>query len=304
MTDNFENTKWYSYTSSTQTMKTWARYIDSHSVPEKFARAFSRLDAPLRLAIYIPGYKLLWRQGQLETLICLYPDRFAVLQSVGQKVKTISTPFADVLCLEHGKILLQSWIKITLPTGMLAFQFNTVNLPLFTPLIKKIRHSWDALSCKFTDKISVSQPESSSLDDLVGFNYKFMNYGKNAIRQDDSLVAFAYQPERCLQEVKLLSKTILERYSRPHLTLLTEKELILIKESSPIKHDKKMMYGGVFTYIPRQTLGKITFDRDIEKCLTTMKIAFTSRTITSTFSANNSALKSLRKALGRASDCC
>ncbi len=100
-----------------------------------------------------------------------------------------------------------------------------------------------------------------------------MNFGRQSIRPGDIVVNIAYQPDRCLKAFTLFHKTVFSQYATGHLTILTRKELILIKESKRTKMTHEPLYGGVFTYIPLQHIQKIAFYGDAEDSPRLMNIS-------------------------------
>jgi hypothetical protein len=123
-----------------------------------------------------------------------------------------------------------------------------------------------------------------------------MNFGRQSIRPGDTVVGMACQPERCIQEYALFNKTLFRQYTTGHLTILTEKELILIKEKKQIKTDKETLYGGVFTYIPRHRIQDISFTPNPENTQSTMEITLPDDLrLSSEFSLDNEELQTFQQ---------
>jgi len=67
------------------------------------------------------------------------------------------------------------------------------------------------------------------------------------------VLAYAYQPE-----VKLsFWKRATERETEPHLLVLTEKELLMIKETAQRKKSATQKYSGIWTHIPLKKIDTI-----------------------------------------------
>jgi hypothetical protein len=162
-------------------------------------------------------------------------------------------------------------------------------------VVEEIRRGMGDL--RFLDlSLGENDHELSKFDYLSALNYKYMNYGRKSIGPGDTVVAIAYQPERCIQEYTLFNKTLFRRYTTSHLSILTERELILIKENKQIKTDKEALYGGVFSYIPRHRIQDISFVPNSENTLSTMEIILPdSLRFSSEFSLDNEDLPAFQQ---------
>jgi hypothetical protein len=211
------------------------------------------------------------------------------------KVKKLTSPLSEVLYLERGKILLHSWLTVHTLSGAMSVKFNTTNSDLFEPIIEAIRREMGNLRAIDAAPGEDGQ-EFSKFSYLATVNYKFMNFGRQSIRPGDTVVGMACQPERCIQEYALFNKTLFRQYTTGHLTILTEKELILIKEKKRIKTDKETLYGGVFTYIPRHRIQDISFTPNPENTQSTMEITLLdSLRFSSEFSLDNEDLQTFQQ---------
>jgi len=273
MSTKFEDTKWYSYTSSTETMRTWVRKINSYEeLPQEFQPAFPKNTDPFPYTLFIPEDRYSLFLQRSKKVLCIYDGQIVLLEIERRKVKKITSPISEVLCLERGKILLHSWLTIQTLSGTISVKFNTTNDRLFEPVIEEIRQGMANLR---PDDATLGEKEQelAKFDYLSSVNYKYMNYGRQSIRPGDTVVGIAYQPERCIQEYRLFNKTLFRRYTTSHLSILTEKELILIKENKQIKTAKEGLYGGVFTYIAHHRIQDISFVANPENTQGTMEIA-------------------------------
>lgn len=300
MSTNPDDTKWYSYTSSTQTMRTWARRIRSYEeVPAEFQPAFPEYGEHFPYTLLIPQDRLSLFHRRNEQMICLYQDRLVHLELVHHEIKTLSSSLQEVLYVERGMILLYSWLKIVTPSGTLWMRFNTTNEYLFSPVIETIRQEMSGSSA--SDQASGKRDQTlSRFDYLVYANYKYMNYGRESVRANDAVVDVVYQPDRPLQEITLFGRTLLRRCMTGHLSVLTENELILIREDKRIRINQEASYGGVFTYIPRRQIHDISFVSDRENAHCVMQITLPENTrLVSEFSLTNEELGSFQEHLGR-----
>lgn len=273
MASTASETKWYSYTSSTQTMRTWSEVISSlQDVPAEFQPAFPVSETTFPYTVYVPADRLSLFQKRNAMLLCLCADRLVVLEALRDRVKTSVYPWQEILYLEQGRILLYSWLTVYSRSGSSTATFNTVNVYQFEPIITTIRQAT-------TESQSENGQKEQYLDELAKFdylstlNFKFMNFGRQSIRSGDIVVNITYQPDRCLKTFTLFHKTVFSQYATGHLTILTRKELILIKENKRTKMTHEPLYGGVFTYISLQHIQKIAFYGDAEDSPRLMNIS-------------------------------
>lgn len=227
MSRNFNDTKWYSYTSSTETKRTWAKCIKSYEeIPKEFLPAFPEYKDQFPYTVFIPEDRFSLFHKRNKKIICVYEDHFLLLENLRNEIKTFAIKCSDVLYLERGRILLKSWLKIITLSGIHFIRFNTTNDYLFVPVIEKIRQGMcgsptnDAV---FGEDKEDTQ-ELSEFDYLKTVNFKYMNYGRKSIRPDDIVIGIVYQPGRCIQEINFLNKTLFRRNTTDHLTILTEED--------------------------------------------------------------------------------
>ncbi|MBP6469257.1 MAG: hypothetical protein KBE23_11590 [Chloroflexi bacterium] len=299
MSKNFEDTKWHSYTSSTQTMRTWAIRLKTYEdVPEEFQPAFPDAANPFPYTVVIPEDKLSRANKRNKQMISAYDDHFLLLEQIGDETESVSVQFADVLYLERGIILLYSWLEIVTASGSFTLTFNTTNEALFNPIIEKIRQgmSGDHAMARINGG-EKGTPDLAQFDYLESVNYKYLNYGRKSIRPSDSVVSIAYQPEQTIKELSFFHQTIFRRYKTSHLAILTAQELILIREPKSIRTSRDNTDGGVFTYIPRRQIRNLSFAAGEENTQYVMEIALPENEfLACEFSSANEELKRLQQA--------
>lgn len=259
MSANFEKTKWFSYTSSTETTRTWAREITAfEDIPEPFQAAFPNSAGAFPYTIFIPEERASKIHERNSKIIAMFADYFVLWEQIGDEITTLSTDFTDVVSVEHGIILLKSWLKIETLSGTFEIKFNTTNDHFFYPIIDLIRQKMVKPS-NLNEKETYEKPDLSKFDFLERINFKFKNYGKRSVRAQDSVLAVVYQPEQNLQDFRLFKKSLFRRYKTDFLIVLTQEELILVKEDKQIRNNFDPAHGGIFTYIPRCQIQKVSF---------------------------------------------
>lgn len=223
-----------------------------------------------------------------------------LLEQLDNEIKVLSSQFTDIFTITHGVVLLKSWLTIETEAGTFTVKFNTTNDHLFIPIIKTIRLKMMQSHHQYSqaDHAQAEKHDLSKFDFLDRVNFKFMNYGRRCVQQNDSIVVVAYQPEQTLQDIQLFHKTLYKRYKTDFMVTLTEAELILIKEDDPIRTNFSPAHGGVFTYIPRHRIEDITFISQPEDSNYIMEITLPNKTkLTCDLTKENEALPLLQALL-------
>lgn len=236
-----------------QTRQAWAKRLYSLAeVPEIYRGFFNTL--PLfPYTVLTPSY-----EGFLvkvnPKLVCSFDNQIYVLEYRSNRLEVTCYPVQQVSYIEAGTILLKSWIKISgvTPNGLASstFQFSSVTAYLLYPIIEPIR-----LTSPSSNLPTDLQTERDKFDYLLNLHFKFMNYARHSILPGEQVVASLLQPEIQTRVLTLLNKTFYHTISPAHLSILTDRELITIKEDVEIQTGHGTRYGGIWTYIP---LNKIT----------------------------------------------
>jgi AcrR family transcriptional regulator len=291
MSTNVANT-WSPPTPLIETLRTWVRPLNSYGeIPQEFRAAFPKYKGPFPYTLFIPEDKYMLFLHRSKKILTIVDGQIVLLEVGRNKIEKFSSPISEVLYLERGKILLYSWFTIQTLSGAISLKFNTVSEGLFNPVFDKIRQGVGVLQA---DEAALGEeyPESAKFDYLRTVDFKYMNYGRKSIRPGDTVVGIVYQPECCVQEYTLFNKTFFRRYATSHLSILTEQELILIKQPKQIKTEKEALYGGIFTYIPRHRVQAISFTANPEQNQRTMEITLPDNLhLSSEFSFDNKELR-------------
>lgn len=109
-------TAWYSYTSSTQTMKTWTRELQSYDeVPQEFRDAFPEYHGAFPYTLLIPEDKRSFLHKRNGKVLCLHDECLTLLESAKKQVVSVSCPLSDIVSFEQGRVLLSSWLTVCGP---------------------------------------------------------------------------------------------------------------------------------------------------------------------------------------------
>jgi hypothetical protein len=236
-----------------QSMQAWARHLYSLAeVPDIYRDFFDTLPV-FPYAVLTPSYEgFLVRVN--PKLVCSFDNQIYVLEYRSNRLEVTCYPVQNVSYIEVGTILLKSWIKIggVTSNGLASstFKFNAVTQPFFYPIIEPVR-----LTSPSPNPPADLQTERDKFNYLLNLHFKFMNYARRSILPGEQVIASLLQPEIQANVLTLLNKTFCRTVSPAHLSILTDREFIFIKEDPETWTDNGTPYGGIWTYIP---LNKIT----------------------------------------------
>jgi hypothetical protein len=201
---------------------------------------------PERYFVLTPTYKgFLYREN--EKLVFLAGERLHIVERTRAGLAPLCFPLQTIHYAEAGMILLHSWLTIRGSTvdGQLTSstcKFNAVTARLFTPFLEHIRAVDTGAAVDLAH-------ERARFDALGKLSYKFMNYGRGSILPGETVVAQVWQPELRTRLATILGRPIYRRQAPAHLAILTDHELIVIRED-PDDSDERGHYGGIWTYVP------------------------------------------------------
>lgn len=253
-------------------ISTWAKLIKCHEeVPVNYKEYFQSLkDNQINFpyTIYMPQDR--WgRRATDEKLLYIDENTIYLFENMeGKIIKAICYPFDKITHIEKGKVLLYSWMKIY---GEIEDQYcksmveyNSVVENLFNRVLEEIRT--DYLS---TDGVTHIKEELNDLAYLRDLDYKFYYYANDYIRSGQRIVCTIYQQEIRAKVFKIFSK----RITTVHLTILTDKELILIEEGPTIKSSMGK-YCGVWTFSSIDKINDISVKETDNSDIVCLKICY------------------------------
>jgi hypothetical protein len=250
-----------------QTKLTWARVIESYdNVPEAYKGFFDPLLASGQVFPYTVlapafetfGYRI------TEKLVCALDREIHVLERNGNSFKVQSYPLDGISHVVVRTILLDSRIKISGVTkqGITSsiVRFNSVTDYLFTPILRRIR-------LKAVDsKDMVGSSELSKFDQWINSNYKFMNFARHSLLGGEKVIHVMLQPEIRESRFTFLGRTFYKMISPTHVCILTDRELIMIREEAV--QGRKDKYGGTWDYNPLNKITALTLNTKDDNMLT------------------------------------
>ncbi len=272
-----------------QTRLSWAKILSSPGqVPEAYRSFFIAgpgRDSLFPYIVLTPSYAGFLHRAR-EKLICCSDRQICILEIQRQALKCTTFAYENVSSIEMGTCLLNSWITLrgTTDNGIPAistFKFNSVTDYLFRPILEKVRPAANLISG------ADCEVERAKFDCLAQANYKFMSYARRSIRPGAKVIQFVWQPELCTRLLTLFGQTLFHTLACAHMVILTDSELIGIREEKRANWEGGRPYGGIWKYIP---LNKIVFAALTEETddLATLSIELRhNEQVTSLFSGPN-----------------
>jgi hypothetical protein len=236
----------------------WAETVDSYaSVPDYFKSFFESYRTGglvFPYTVLTPNFEG-FIHPTTEKLICDMGREICVLERNGNSFNAKCYPLEGISYVEMRTILLDSHLKISGVTreGVSTFstlRFNTVSDTRFEPLLNKIRRT--AVGSADTAQSS----ESKIFDPWINLSFKFMNYARRSLLGDEKVIQAILQPEIREGVISVLGMTWYRRISPALAGILTDRELILIREEE--KQVASERYGGIWNYIPLNKIQKMS----------------------------------------------
>jgi len=248
-------------TGARQTMASWSKIIESYeAVPniyKSYLKSYTGEGKIFPYTILSPALEKFLLKTT-EKLVFERDDAIHILERAGNRIVEKSYPYKNVSLLEVGNILLSSWMVVSGITSEGVHSSSTIDFNaatgerLFSVFLKKMRPaSLDADESAFA-------AEKNKFDALADSNFKFMNYGRASLVYGEKVLQIILQPKIREPLWKFAGWTIHRTVSLAHLTILTDKELILIRDDERGEEIKGVKYGGVWQYIPLKSIRSIT----------------------------------------------
>jgi hypothetical protein len=245
-----KNIEYISYDRQTRT--SWAYLLTSYNeVPVDFLPFFKSMqetEKPFPYSVTTPSYEGFVHRSPVR-IVSLIDDCLFVANKGETTNQALCLPLCDIQHIEFRTALLDSHLHIAGLNrdgrpAQVDIRFNSVSDTLFKVFVDTIR--------QFSYKPSKSK-KVFSFDYLEVVNFKMANFSKHSLLKGENIDQLIWQPElresKIRVHIPLLIHTFLYRTVFPHhVTMLTDQELILIRESEEIGSNDT--YGGVWDYIP------------------------------------------------------
>jgi hypothetical protein len=255
-------------------MDSWARQVkNNEEIPESFEAFFAAIhdnSEQFPYTLFAPPDKW-YSKKSTPKLLVLLGDRIYIAEKIKKQIQETCFFYQNINYIESGTILLHSWIGINGNVDgkpvTTTVEFNTVVEILFKPIIEKIRSTINHLDQSDFAKGQLKK-EQSKFDYLVKTNFKYMNFGKRCLLAGEQVQQIILQPDIRVKFLKYFQRVL----SFTHLTVLTDKELIFIKDDDSFKSAQSIRYGGIWWYISLAKITKMAIENILENDLTRLTI--------------------------------
>jgi hypothetical protein len=237
-------------------MDTWAKeIINSSDLSDNFQIEISKIQknnsSEIPFTIKIPCNS---NYNTPETVIVSFNSSLYILENFDDKTISTKILYSDINFIEITIILLNSSILINNGYENKKIYFNTSSEEYFHKIIKKIR--------KFQNSQINTNSESTKLDYLKDINLKLFNYSKYAMKYHEKIIDTVYQPTDKKNNIE------------SNLTILSNNELVFIKEPNEKDKPKSSVYGGIWIFIPINKIQNILIENKKNERLFLLNIIF------------------------------
>lgn len=196
---------------------------------------------------------------QTEKLISDLGSEIYVLKKSGNIFETQCYPIGGISYLEFRNALLASSFKICGMTSREVYIsstliFNSVTDYLFKPILYKARPG------AFGFENATENQETEKFEGLAKVNFKFMNFARHSLSGGEKVLHFVLQPEMKESILTFLRKTYYRTISPTHMLILTDRELITIREEAI--QGARDRYGGIWDYIPVDKIDSLSVSEE------------------------------------------
>ncbi len=231
----------------------WAREVKSYSeLPVQFQPFFETREA-LPYSVLPPTFKGGYGRPETERLLCILEGKVLVLERVDGHLQCTSYAPDQVHLIEYGVLLLHSWITIHGQDDRGSMQsvtvrFNSVSDYLMSPFVDCLRGPNPEGSA------SALETERAKLDYLAASHYKFRTYGRACVRSGAEVLQTIFQTEIRHERLRVLGISLSRLVSPAHLCILSNAELIDIRDDPGQRWSRGSPHGAIWAYIPRSKI--------------------------------------------------
>jgi hypothetical protein len=252
----------------------WPRVIrEEKDIPEPFNDFFQKINVgqTFPYTIFVPTDRLGRHKTNMK-LVCLFDNRIYIAEKDKRQIHSQCFDFDKINYIESGMLLLQSWFKINgnldwKPMSV-TVEYNSSMGELFKPVIEKIRIAIHNLK-KEEDFETELTKEIHKFDCLSAVSHKYMVFGKQSLLPGLKVFQILFQPDIWAKHWKYFKRIV----TFNHLMILTDKELIIIKDDD----QKGGMYsrnGGIWHYIPLTKINRVDVTAHKKEGLNELSINF------------------------------
>jgi hypothetical protein len=247
-------------TGARQTMAAWSKLIETREgIPAVYTAHFDKTfggEQCFPLVIWTPAL-IRFPRNTTEKLVCGTDDALYIFEKKnGGQVDTTCYAYSDIYSSEVGNILLVTWLTVYGQTSegepaVSTVEFNTTSRRYFAPILSKLRPFKVLAGTQMTD-------EKEKFNRLSDINFKFMNYGRESLLPGETIIWFLLQPEIRQPLFTIFGKTFDTPLSFTNLTVLTDQELILIRDTASWNESRANSHEAIWQYIPLSTIRSVS----------------------------------------------
>jgi hypothetical protein len=119
---------------------------------------------------------------------------------------------------------------------------------MFHPFVDQIR------SANNDSPNFANASEIEKFDYLSEIDFKFMNYAKNAVKSGERVIDHVFQPEIRSRIISIFGKSLYRTASPTHISILTEKILLIITDTGSGSANSNRRFGGIWLFIPLEKI--------------------------------------------------
>jgi len=244
-----------------QTMLSWSRLVQSYNaLPgcfKGFFTPFMTNSIPFPYCVFTPAFEGVHVRSS-EKLVCKLDQEVAILTRTGKGFEELRYPLERISYAKIRNSLLDSSITINGFTnqGNLAtttILFNSVSNDLFTPILEYIR----SVAVGEREGETIQNAEIDKFNKWSELNFKFMNYAKRSLLGREKVIQTILQSEIKIVTFSLFGIKFSKTISPTHAIILSDRELILIREEHLLGGEK---FGGAWIYIALEQIESLTLN--------------------------------------------
>jgi hypothetical protein len=247
--------RWFYYYEQKKITVPYPKPIHSwQEIPASYQDAFSPTST-LPAMIFIPGSRSVLRRRP-EKLIVPEHDRLVVYE--GSLAAKKEFPFEELLYIDHEKMLSAFWLTLVCQRQISTIRYLSKDDTCFSTILETLRRR----SSQKEPSSATSDSRYNKLEELSQASYKFLRMARTSLLPEQTIVDVYFQPAYKSKKTLyggLLRKTV--TYA-PHLSVLTNTELIVIQESEPIRTITYNQYAGKQLFIPYRSLREVHMKED------------------------------------------
>lgn len=221
------------------------RIVSQPELPAHYQAIFPQ-QGLMPYMLYIPGSSSVLSPRK-DILLILYDDRLTLYEGNPPAVHEVA--FDDILVLEHGRMLFSRWLSLICPHQTYRLRYHASGDDDFARVINQIRfHSLQCTPPVFSHDQDPPRTRLSSVHET------FMKMARSNLLPEQRVVEACFQPTYKLKKKTAIHCLSTTQVYTPHLSVMTENELILIQKREPIRTMTYDQYSTKILFIPYQQI--------------------------------------------------